>query len=102
LRAAAVGLVGAYARQFAMETQLRTAVPASQRYLCGTQPITSLAMVECGLDICRTDRHGSSLRGKSLALHRRCSWTWLAQECAGFHGLTLITPRGHADDAAAM
>jgi hypothetical protein len=33
-----------------MEPQLRTAAPASPRYLCGTQPITSLAMVECGLD----------------------------------------------------
>ena len=67
--------------------------PGIGRYLCGTQPITSLAMVECGLEAFeKTDMQ--ALREKSLALtdlfiervRARC----------GEHPLTLVTPLEHA------
>lgn len=63
------------------------------RYLCGTQPITSLAMVECGLEIfAQTDM--AALRKKSLAL-TDLFIAQVALRCAA-HGLVLITPREHA------
>ncbi|MGY2290745.1 kynureninase [Pseudomonas sp. SDO528_S397] len=63
------------------------------RYLCGTQPITSLAMVECGLEIfAQTDM--AALRKKSLAL-TDLFIAQVASRCAA-HGLVLITPREHA------
>ncbi|MGE7956320.1 kynureninase [Pseudomonas sp. NPDC089530] len=80
-----------HARQFAMETQYQ---PSSgiARYLCGTQPITSLAMVECGLEIFeQTDM--ASLRRKSLAL-TDLFIELVELRCAG-HGLKLVTPREH-------
>ena len=62
-------------------------------YLCGTQPITSLAMVECGLDVfAQTDM--ASLRRKSLAL-TDLFIELVEQRCAA-HELKLITPREHA------
>lgn len=81
-----------HARQFDMESRYE---PSSgiARYLCGTQPITSLAMVECGLDIfAQTDM--ASLRRKSLALTDL--FIELVEQRCGAHGLTLITPREHA------
>ncbi|MGR3890326.1 kynureninase [Pseudomonas sp. 1152_12] len=81
-----------HTRQFAMEAQY---APSSgiARYLCGTQPITSLAMVECGLEIfAQTDM--TSLRAKSLAL-TDLFITLVEARCAA-HGLVLITPREHA------
>ena len=81
-----------HARQFDMATQYE---PASgiARYLCGTQPITSLAMVECGLDIfAQTDMQ--SLRRKSLAL-TDLFIELVEQRCAA-HDLKLVTPREHA------
>ena len=81
-----------HARQFDMESHYQ---PSSgiARYLCGTQPITSLAMVECGLDIfAQTDM--ASLRRKSLALTDL--FIELVEQRCGAHGLTLITPREHA------
>jgi len=81
-----------HARQFDMESHYE---PSSgiARYLCGTQPITSLAMVECGLDIfALTDM--ASLRRKSLAL-TDLFITLVEQRCAA-HDLKLITPRDHA------
>ncbi|AZD90221.1 MULTISPECIES: kynureninase [Pseudomonas] len=80
-----------HARQFDMEAQYR---PSSgiARYLCGTQPITSLAMVECGLEIFeQTDM--ASLRRKSLAL-TDLFIELVEQRCAA-HGLKLVTPREH-------
>ncbi len=62
------------------------------RFLCGTQPIVSMSLVEAGLDVfLETDMQ--TIRRKSLALtdafidlvHRRC---------AG-QPLTLVTPRAH-------
>ncbi|MGE8351913.1 MAG: kynureninase [Pseudomonas protegens] len=81
-----------HARQFDMATQYE---PSSgiARYLCGTQPITSLAMVECGLEIFeQTDMQ--SLRRKSLAL-TDLFIELVEQRCAG-HDLKLVTPRDHA------
>ncbi|MCM2491039.1 kynureninase [Burkholderia glumae] len=63
------------------------------RFQCGTQPIVSMAMVECGLDIFHeTDMQ--TIRRKSLAL----SDAFIAlveRRCAGLD-LTLVTPREHA------
>lgn len=81
-----------HTRQFAMEAQY---APSSgiARYLCGTQPITSLAMVECGLEIfAQTDM--ASLRTKSLALTDL--FIALVEDRCAAHSLVLITPREHA------
>lgn len=81
-----------HARQFAMEPHYE---PASgiARYLCGTQPLVSLGMVECGLDIfARTSMQ--ALRSKSLALTDL--FIQQVEERCKDHPLTLITPREHA------
>lgn len=81
-----------HTRQFAMEAQYAPSAGIA-RYLCGTQPITSLAMVECGLDIfAQTDM--ASLRTKSLALTDL--FIALVEARCAAHGLVLITPREHA------
>jgi kynureninase len=68
-----------------------------QRYLCGTQPILSLSVLECGLDTL----HAASalggmqaLRAKSLAL-TDLFIALVEERCAGY-GLALATPREHA------
>ena len=64
-----------------------------RRFLCGTQPILSLALVECGLDIAlRADI--DEVRAKSLALTDL--FIRLVEERCGAHPLTLVTPRDHA------
>lgn len=63
------------------------------RFLCGTQPITALAMVETGLDI-MLDADGDALRAKSLEL-TDLFISLVEQRCGG-HPLELITPRDHA------
>ncbi|WP_095081758.1 kynureninase [Pseudomonas sp. Irchel s3h17] len=81
-----------HARQFDMESGYEPSRGIA-RYLCGTQPITSLAMVECGLDIfAQTDM--ASLRRKSLALTDL--FIALVEERCAAHDLKLITPREHA------
>jgi kynureninase len=81
-----------HTRQFAMESNYAASAGIA-RYLCGTQPITSLAMVECGLEIfAQTDM--ASLRSKSLAL-TDLFITLVEARCAA-HELVLITPREHA------
>lgn len=81
-----------HTRQFAMETSYAPSAGIA-RYLCGTQPIASLAMVECGLEIFeQTDM--ASLRRKSLAL-TDLFIDLVAARCAAHH-LVLITPREHA------
>lgn len=63
------------------------------RALCGTQPIVSLALVECGLDVFdRTDM--ASIRAKSLALTDL--FIALVEARCGGHPLALVTPREHA------
>ncbi|MBD2837467.1 kynureninase [Pseudomonas sp. JM0905a] len=81
-----------HARQFGMEPRYEPA-PGIGRYLCGTQPVTSLALVECGLDsFAKTNM--AALRQKSLALTDLFIERVQAR-CAG-HPLTLVTPLEHA------
>jgi len=63
------------------------------RALCGTQPIVSLALVECGLEIFEaTDM--AAVRAKSLQL-TDLFIDLVERRCAG-HPLGLVTPREHA------
>jgi kynureninase len=63
-----------------------------RRTLCGTQPITSLAMVECGLDVfAQTDM--DTIRAKSLALTDL--FIQLVEMRCARHPLQLVTPREH-------
>ncbi|MFD2368288.1 kynureninase [Pseudoduganella sp. GCM10020061] len=63
------------------------------RALCGTQPVVSLAMVECGLDIfARTSMQ--DIRAKSLEL-TDLFIELVESRCDG-HPLELVTPREHA------
>jgi len=80
-----------HARPFAMEPSYAPANGIG-RYLCGTPPIVSLALVECGLDI-TLRAEPEALRRKSLALSD-LFLTLVEQRC-GTHPLTLITPREH-------
>jgi len=81
-----------HAAPFVMQPEFS---PASdiRRALCGTQPIASLAMVECGLDIflC-TDMQ--RVRAKSLALTDL--FIALVEQRCSQHPLQLVTPREHA------
>ena len=63
------------------------------RFLCGTQPIAALAMVETGLDIA-LDADLDALRAKSLELTDL--FISLVEQRCGDHPLELITPRDHA------
>ena len=68
--------------------------PGIARYQCGTQPIISLAALDCGLDtLLAAEPLGgmAALRVKSLAL-TDLFIDLVAQRCAG-HGLGLATPR---------
>ncbi|MDF3831377.1 kynureninase [Cupriavidus basilensis] len=81
-----------HAAPFAMEPGYRPRAGVA-RFLCGTQPIASLAMVECGLDIfAQTDMQ--SLRAKSLQLTDL--FIALVEARCGHHPLELVTPRVHA------
>ncbi len=64
-----------------------------RRYLCGTQPIVSLSLVECGLDVSLA-ADMNEVRKKSLALGDLFIQL-VESRCAG-HPLTLVTPREHA------
>ncbi|MGY8523831.1 kynureninase [Paracidovorax citrulli] len=80
-----------HAKPFAMEPhyQPRSGVG---RFLCGTQPITALAMVECGLEIfARTNMQ--ALRAKSLRLTDL--FIALVESRCAAHPLKLVTPRAH-------
>ena len=72
--------------------------PGIGRYQCGSQPMISLAALECGVDtVLAAEAHGgmNALRHKSLALtdlFRRL----VEERCAG-HGMACVTP---ADEAA--
>jgi len=75
--------------------------PGVGRYLCGTQPIIALAGLECGLDtvLAAESFNGDqgamfALRTKSLAL-TDLFIRLVEERCAG-HGLSLVTPRDHA------
>lgn len=80
-----------HARPFAMETGFESD-PGIRRYLCGTQPMVSLSLVECGLEIAaRADM--DLVRAKSLALTDL--FIELVEARCGHHPLRLITPREH-------
>lgn len=71
-----------------------TAANDVRRFLCGTQPITSMAMIECGLDVSLA-ADMEQVRAKSLALTDL--FIALVNERCGEFGLELITPENHAD-----
>lgn len=71
--------------------------PGITRYQCGTQPMISLAALECGVDtVLAAETLGgmAALRAKSLAL-TDLFIRLVEERCAG-HGLGLATPREHA------
>ncbi|TEA77358.1 kynureninase [Allopusillimonas ginsengisoli] len=65
----------------------------ARRYLCGTQPIISMSLIECGLDIA-LDAGMAEVRRKSLALGDL--FIDLVQHRCASHPLALVTPRNHA------
>ncbi|MEI8169857.1 MAG: kynureninase [Rhodoferax sp.] len=70
--------------------------PGIGRYLCGTQPILSMAALECGLDVFSAAQAlggMAALRTKSLAL-TDLFIELVEQRCRG-HGLGLATPKAH-------
>jgi len=72
--------------------------PGVARYLCGTQPILSLALLDCGLDVFdQAQALGgmAALRAKSLALSELFI-ALVEQQCSDF-GLGLATPRASAE-----
>jgi kynureninase len=64
------------------------------RALCGTQPVVSLALVECGLEIFEATSM-AALRAKSLALTDL--FIALVESRCAAHPLGLVTPRDHAE-----
>ncbi len=67
------------------------------RYLCGTQPVLSMAALDCGLDtVLAAQPLGGmeALRAKSLALTDL--FIALVEERCAQHALRLVTPRAHA------
>lgn len=64
-----------------------------RRFMCGTQPVTSLAMIEVGLDIA-LEADMAQVRANSLEL-TDLFIELVETRCAGF-GLELVTPREHA------
>ncbi len=81
-----------HAAPFAMQSDYQPAA-GIRRYLCGTQPILSMSLVECGLDVA-LEADMQALREKSLALTDL--FIQLVEARCGQHPLTLITPRDHA------
>ena len=80
-----------HATPFTMQPEFEPA-GGIRRALCGTQPILSLALVECGLDVfAQTDM--AAIRMKSLALTDL--FIELVETWCGHHPLTLATPREH-------
>lgn len=80
-----------HARPFAMEDSYEP-VSGIGRFLCGTQPIVSMALVECGLDVSLAAEI-DAVRAKSLALTDLLISLVAARR--GDHPLELITPLEH-------
>jgi kynureninase len=81
-----------HAAPFAMSHGF-TAADGIGRALCGTQPVVSLSLVECGLEIFEeTDM--AAIRAKSLALSDL--FIALVEARCASHPLGLVTPREHA------
>ena len=83
---------GATTRPFAMTADYQPA-RGIRRFLCGTQPVLSMALVECGLDVA-LQADMADVRAKSLALTDL--FIHLVETRCAAHPLTLITPRDHA------
>lgn len=81
-----------HARPFAMEDSYEP-VSGIGRFLCGTQPIVSMALVECGLDVSLAAPI-EDIRTKSLALTDL--FIELVEARASENLLELITPRAHS------
>ncbi|MYM24570.1 kynureninase [Duganella sp. FT135W] len=81
-----------HAYPFAMAPDFKPA-DGIARALCGTQPIVSLALVECGLDVHRQTTM-AAIRSKSLALTDL--FIELVEARCAAHPLGLVTPREHA------
>ena len=81
-----------HAQPFAMAPSF-AACEGIGRALCGTQPVVSLAMVECGLEIFEATSM-DALRAKSLALTDL--FIELVESRCAAHPLALVTPREHA------
>ena len=85
-----------HAAPFAFDSSYRSA-PGISQFLCGTQPIVSLSLLECGLDVfAAAEPLGgiNALREKSLAL-TDLFISLVEERCKGF-GLGLATPGEHA------
>ena len=85
-----------HAAPFAFDSSYRSA-PGIDQFLCGTQPIVSLSLLECGLDVFAAAQHlggMDAIRRKSLAL-TDLFIALVEARCAGL-GLGLVTPREHA------
>jgi kynureninase len=80
-----------HASPFAMSPAFQP-VEGIGRALCGTQPVVSLAMVECGLEVFEQTSM-EAIRAKSLAL-TDLFIALVESRCAG-HPLELVTPRAH-------
>jgi len=81
-----------HAKPFAMSHGF-AACEGIGRALCGTQPVLSLALVECGLEVFEQTSM-AAIREKSLAL-TDLFIELVEATCAG-HPLGLVTPREHA------
>ncbi|MEC4721204.1 kynureninase [Noviherbaspirillum sp. CPCC 100848] len=81
-----------HASPFTMQPQFEP-IAGIRRALCGTQPITSLALVECGLDVF-SQTSMDAIRTKSLALTDL--FIELVETRCSRHSLELFTPREHA------
>jgi kynureninase len=81
-----------HAAPFAMSHGF-TAADGIGRALCGTQPVVSLALVECGLEIF-AETSMEAIRAKSLALTDL--FIALVESRCASHPLGLVTPREHA------
>ncbi len=81
-----------HAAPFAMAPDFAPAA-GIKRALCGTQPVVSLALVECGLEVFEATTM-ADIRVKSLALTDL--FIDLVEARCGGHPLGLVTPREHA------
>ena len=85
-----------HAAPFDFTAEYRPA-PGINRYICGTPPIISLAVLECGLDsVLAAEPLGGmqAIRAKSLALG--ALFIQLVEARCSGHGLTLASPRESA------
>jgi kynureninase len=84
-----------HAQPFAFEPSYQPA-KGVQRFICGTPPVLSMAVLECGVDtVLAAESCGgiTAIRTKSLAL-TDLFMQLIEERCAG-NGFTIVTPRAH-------